>query len=134
METQYTRPNWRIRLAERVRTAHLGIRPATIRCNESGLTTTVFHHDGSVSTTRVKWSEVNGVVAYKRDAYIVDLVCVGFATAEGTMEVNEEMEGWGTLIDALPVYLQGTPNPADWWNGVVHPPFAANPTTLFTSR
>jgi hypothetical protein len=134
METQYTRPDWRTRLAERVRTARFGLRPATIRYNESGLTATVFLRDGSVSIARVKWSEVNGVVAFKRDAYIVDLICMGFTTAEGSVEVNEEMEGWGALTDALPLYLPGTPSPEDWWNGVAQPPFAANPTTLFTSR
>jgi hypothetical protein len=81
----------------------------------------------------VKWSEVNGIVAFKRDLYSVDLICMGFTTAEGSVEVNEEMEGWEALTDALPLYLPGTPSPADWWNGVVQPPFAANPTILFTS-
>lgn len=133
VETQHTRPAWRTRLTERVRTARRGLRPATIRCDQSGLTVTVFHRDGSISTTEVKWSEVNGVIAYKRDLYIVDLACLGFTTAEGAVEVNEEMEGWTKITNALPVYLPGTPGRADWWNTVVQQPFAANPTILFSS-
>jgi hypothetical protein len=134
VETQGTRPNWNTRLTERVRTARHGLRPATIQCDESRLTVTAFHHDGSISKTAVKWQEINRVVVYKRDVYAFDLVCMGFTTAEGTIELNEEMEGWATLVDALPHYLRGTPNRAEWWNKVVQPPFAANPTTLFSSR
>ena len=133
VETHHTRPNWRTRLTERVRTTVRGLRPATIQYNETGLTVTAFHHNGSISTTGVKWQEVNCVV-YKRDLYTIDLVCLGFTTAEGTIEVNEQMEGWATVVDAFPLYLPETPNRADWSNKVVQPPFAANPTTLISSR
>ena len=73
----------------------------------------MFHNDGSISPTGVKWNEVDGVVVYKRDLYGVDLVCTRFTPAEGTVEVNEEMEGWATMTDALPIHLPGPPNRAD---------------------
>jgi hypothetical protein len=133
VETERTRPNWRTRFTARMRTAVRGLRPATIQCDETGLTVTAFHHDGSISITGLKWQEVNGVV-YKRDLYTIELVGVGLTTAQGTIEVNEQMEGWVTVVAALPLYLPGTPNRADWSNKVVQPAFVANPTTLLSSR
>jgi len=133
VETQHTRPKWRTRLTELVRTAVRGLRPAAIQCDETGLTVTAFSRDGSISITGAKWQEVNGVV-YKRDLYTIELVSVGLTTAQGTIEVNGQMEGWPTVVAALPLYLPGTPNRADWWNKVVQPPFVANPTTLLSSR
>jgi hypothetical protein len=133
VETQHTRPKWRTRFAERVRTAIRGLPAATIQCDETGLTVTAFSRDGSISITGAKWQDVNGVV-YKRDLYTIELVSVGFTTAQGTIEVNKRMEGWATVVAALPFYLSGTPNKADWWNKVVQPPFVANPTTLLSSR
>jgi hypothetical protein len=108
--------------------------PSAIQHDQSGLTVTVFDADGSVTTTKVKWQDVNGAVAYKRDCYTVDQIRVGFTTEKGEIVVTEDMEGWEALIDVLPSYLPGTLNRADWWGKVAQPPFATNPTTLFSAR
>jgi hypothetical protein len=73
-------------------------------------------------------------VAYKRDLITIDLICIGFRTPTGTLEINEEMDGWAALTEVLPRYLSGTPIAADWWDKVAHPAFATNATVLFTSR
>jgi hypothetical protein len=52
-----------------------------------------WHTDGSEVKTELRWSEVNGVVAYKRDCFAVDLICMGFATPDGAVESNEGMDG-----------------------------------------
>jgi len=96
------------------------------------MTVTTWYRDGSESKTELKWSEVNGVVAYKRDCLTVDLICMGFTTPDGGVEVNEEMDGWKTLIDAVPCLLLGTTSKEEWWQKVEQPLFAANPTTLFS--
>ena len=75
---------------------------------------------------------MNGVVAYKRDCYTVDLMCMGFTTPDGAVEVNEGMDGWNALIDAIPRLLPGTTSKDKWWDKVAQPPFAANPTTLLS--
>jgi hypothetical protein len=97
-----------------------------------GLTVTVPHGDGSISTVSLVWSEVTGVVVYKRDCYGVDLICAGFVTNVGAIEVNEEMKGWTELMNCLPTHLPGAVSETNWWKAVALPPFAANPTTIFS--
>lgn len=132
MKTDVTRPSWPKRLTARFRAARVGVPRALIRFDGIGMNVTAWHADGSESKTELKWNEVNGVVAYKRDCYTIDLVCMGFATPEGAVEVNEDMDGWAALIDAVPRLLPGTTSKENWWDNVTQPPFAANPTTLFS--
>lgn len=128
MKTEVTRPNWRERLLARFKS---GPRPF-IQFDKTAMTVTACHNDGSVSKTELRWSEVNGVVAYKRDCFAMDLVCMGFTTSDGAIEVNEQMEGWENLIDAVPSLLPGTTSTEEWWEKVTQPPFAPNPTILFS--
>jgi len=90
------------------------------------------HADGSEGKTELKWNQVKGIIAYKRNCYTVDLICMGFATPDGTVELSEEMDGWNALSDAVPRLLPGTASKAEWWHKVAKPPLAANPTTLFS--
>jgi hypothetical protein len=79
-----------------------------------------------------KWAAVARVVAYKRDLYIHDLICVAFEFADGTaFEIHEEMMGWQDLIDSLPRRLKGCAPFEEWWPKVVSPAFETNETTLF---
>ena len=103
-----------------------------VEFDDNGMTATGLAKDGSVKKTQVEWSQVNGVVAFKRDLLTVDLICIGLSTPESSIEVDEEMEGWKELIEALPRLLPGTLNPSEWWDKVAHPAFATNPTVLFS--
>jgi len=96
------------------------------------MTVTVNFSDGSVKQLRLHWKDVNGVVAYKRDLFLYDEICLGFSSPDGGVEVNEQMQGWDTLIKALPSYLAGVPSWDQWWDKVAKPPFATNATTLFS--
>ncbi len=100
---------------------------AEIRCDEAGFAVTL----AGGSATSLKWNAVKTVVAYKRDVYATDLICVGFTTSDGTVEINEEMQGWSQLIEKLPTLLPGTPPLVDWWERVAKPPFASCVTKLF---
>jgi len=128
MKTDVTRPNWHERLMARLK----GIPGPFIQFDQAGLMLTVCHADGSESKTELSWSEVNGIVAYKRDCFAVDLICMGITTPDGAIEVNEEMDGWEALTDAIPTLLPGMTGKKEWWDKVAQPPFAANPTTLFS--
>lgn len=96
------------------------------------MTVRAWHSDGTETITELTWGEVNGVVAYKRDCFAVDLMCVGFTTADGAVEANEQMDGWEALIGQLPSLLPGVTAQNEWWDKVAQPPFAANPMTLFS--
>jgi hypothetical protein len=104
--------------------------PAEIRCDESGFAVT---SGGSVSPgpASLKWNEVKTVLAYKRDLYVTDIICLGFTSPDGTIEVDEEMQGWSQLVEKLPNLLSGTPPLSDWWERVAKPPFASSVTKLF---
>ena len=128
MKTHVTRPSWQERLAARFKSVP---RPY-IHFDQAGMTLTAWHRDGAEGRTELSWSEVNGIVAYKRDCFAVDLICMGFTTPDGAIEVNEEMDGWEALTDAIPTLLPGMTGKKEWWDKVAQPPFAANPTTLFS--
>jgi hypothetical protein len=105
--------------------------PAEIRCDENGFAVTVA---GSVlleGATSLKWSEVKTVLAYKRDAYATDLICLGFTSSDSTIEVDEEMQGWSQMVERLPSLLPDTPPLPDWWERVAKPPFVTCVTKLF---
>ena len=52
-------------------------------------TTTVLENDW-----RVPWQRIRKIQAYKRNCYIVDLICLALDTEDGLQfEVNEEMDG-----------------------------------------
>ncbi len=134
MQIELTNPNWRERIAERWRTVCHGIRKGALSFNDEGLTSTIFQHNGSRRTVQLSWSEVTGVLAYKRDIFTMDLICIALATADGTLEINENMEGWSPLIEVLPKYLPGSKSAAEWWKQVAFPPFLPNSTILLSPR
>jgi hypothetical protein len=81
------------------------------------------------------WSEIVRVVAFKRDLGVVDCICLAFDTADGmTTELNEEMEGWEPLTEALATYLEGSIAPREWFCRVAFPAFAANETVIFERK
>jgi hypothetical protein len=103
--------------------------PLQIRCNETGL---VVSTSGSRQPNEaLSWGEVDTVIAYKRDLYAMDLICLAFGTSEGAIEVHEEMQGWPQLVEQLPSRLADMPPLSDWWERVAKPPFALSATTLY---
>ena len=71
--------------------------------------------ESSQPPATLEWHDVSAVLAYKRDLYSVDLICLGFVTPEGTIEVDEEMQGWSQMLEELPSRLPGVPPVSDWW-------------------
>ena len=123
--------SWLRRLARRLGIPREpGPERTVIRVDSTALTVTDHFPNNVTRVDQATWNEINGVVAYKRDCFAVDLLCIGFATPHGTFETNEGMEGWAELIELLPTYLSGTPKPEEWREKVVQPPFATNATTV----
>ena len=81
---------------------------------------------------RLPWPEVGRVVAYKRDRFAYDCICMFVARADGSgVELNEEMEGWKPFCEALPRVLPGCKSFDDWFQAVAFPAFATNKTELY---
>ena len=100
-----------------------------IRINEDGFEV---RSDKEIERA-VKWERVRLIDAFKRDLFTVDLICLRFyEQGEGLpVEVNEEMDGFGPLVDALPMKFEGFDQA--WWDKVAKPAFATNLTELWTS-
>ena len=105
--------------------------PPSIACSDSGFVVTAFDSKNPEKTVSMPWKDVVSVLAYKRDVFAYDLICLAFSSGEIQVEVHEQMDGWSDLIERLPVVLPGTLAVADWWKRVALPPFATSITTLF---
>jgi len=80
----------------------------------------------------IAWSVVQSVDVYKRDLYVVDLICMAIETTEGqTVELHEGMEGWDKFVAALSGALPGCEAHADWWHSIAVPAFATNAQRIF---
>jgi len=55
-------------------------------------------------------------------------------TKERKFELNEEMNGWDSLVEALPRYLPGFKKSEEWFSDVAFPAFETNLTTLYTKE
>jgi hypothetical protein len=80
----------------------------------------------------VSWRDVIKVEAFKRDLYAVDLICLKFLFEDNTtLEVDEEMEGWDSLVASLSDCLPGSKKFADWFEVVAFPAFKRNLTVVY---
>ena len=86
---------------------------------------------GPDQETRVRWSDVKEIFAFKRDLFSVDLICIGFRVQDdGTFcEIDEMMPGYGGLLAVLPDVFPGFKT--DWSHDVAIPAFATNLATLW---
>ena len=103
-------------------------KPLEIHCDSMGLAVSMPEAQPHVE---LKWDDVNGILAYKRDVFAFDLICLGFVTANETVEGHEQMQGWSQLVEQLPSWLPGVPPLSEWWERVAQPPFGTSRTTLF---
>jgi hypothetical protein len=119
------------RLFEGLQQRKIELLRAVIVIDEHGLTRNTLFSDGSSYSAATKWSEISRIVAFKEDFAAFDLLCMGLTGREGTMVIDEEMEGFDAMIQALPLHLPGAPEVDQWWAAVIHPAFATNFTVLY---
>jgi hypothetical protein len=83
-------------------------------------------------TWGMRWAGVRRAIAFKRDFFTVDCIClVLFDAADTGVELDEEMARWNSLIEALPRHLPGCKAASEWWSAVAFPPFATNETEIY---
>jgi len=103
-----------------------------IHCDETGFL--VLGSESGQSKASLTWNSVETVLAFKRDLFAVDVICLAFGTAEGAIEVHEEMQGWQQLVEQLPSKLPGASPLSEWWEQVAKPPFATCTTTIYRAN
>ena len=77
---------------------------------------TVFTQDQE--PVNVEWALVREIVAFRRDPDGLDLVCLGFrvSTFNEYVEINEEMENYGQIIETMYDKCQGISH--HWWHEI----------------
>ena len=114
-----------------------GVHHGNLSIRDDGLELKQYRLHGSSVTLdscwRICWSEVAKIVAFKRDCYAVDLICIAFELdGSRVAETDEEMEGWQGLLEVLGEQF-GIREEA-WFKKVAVPAFAPNVTTLWTRQ
>ena len=80
---------------------------------------------------RIRWTDVQEIVAYKLDLMAVDCICLGFRTQDEAdyYEVVEEDRGYKELASELERVFPEIRN--DWFQKVAFPAFETNWTTIW---
>ncbi len=88
---------------------------------------------GEGGRATLRWSDVKEIVAFKRDAFAHDLICIAFrvSAAGEWWEIHEEMPGYQEILAALPAAFPGIRT--DWWHAVAFPAFETNATLLWNA-
>ena len=77
------------------------------------------------------WDTVGADDTFKRDLFSGDCICLAFETAEGWIEVNEDMTGWRDFLAMVEFSLPEFPALESWYGKVMLPPFETNHARLW---
>ena len=81
------------------------------------------------------WKEVTRVIAYRRDAYVGDLICLVVELGSlRTVELDETMPGWHEFLAALPCYLTGAKGAEETFVSLVARPHKDEPVLVFAGK
>lgn len=118
--------------ANRTRLGPAGAPAARIVLEEAGLEVVDSTRPAAKLIARLDWADVTRAMAYKRDLFAFDVVCLLFELADGRrIELDEELGGWEQLLEVLPSALPGALDRGRLLHAVVQPPFATNGTVVF---
>ena len=82
--------------------------------------------------TTVKWSEVEIIVAFKRDYFAYDCLCVDFQLSDGIhVEADEQMDNFIELMEEAPKRCNGCVTLDGWYSSIVVPAFETKMTVLY---
>jgi hypothetical protein len=109
---------------------HAAQASATISLHEAGF---VLHAADQPADAgrRFAWQEITSMIAYKRDLFASDLICLAIESNSTAVEIDEEYNGWDAFIKAAEENLPGSVPVETWWPAVAHPAFKTNPTTIY---
>ncbi len=92
------------RLAARVQGKRPG--PPAVSADAAGL---------GIGGDFLAWSEVRRLAAYKRDAYVGDVLCLAIlGPGDRVFEITEASLGWEAAGDAIERFLPGSMAHAEW--------------------
>ena len=88
------------------------------------------HDNGDIV---VAWRDTIRIEVFKRDLFAVDLICLTIILKDDRpLEVDEEMNGWESLVEKLQEYLPGCQTLEVWFPTVAFPAFKTNRTVIYS--
>ncbi len=123
-------------VAERIKSMREGRRDTQyqILCDGSAVRVSWLTMENTQGSVSFSWDTVQAVDTFKRDLFSVDCICLAFETAEGWIEVNEDMKGWRDFLAVVESLLPGFPPLSSWYGKVMLPPFETNHARLWERK
>jgi hypothetical protein len=107
------------------------LQSAAIRTDESLLHRTARFTDGSTGVVEMKWDDVRRVAAFRRDVMTQPMICVAITDASKVVVLDESMEGFPHLVEALAGRLAGAPVAEEWRDSMNRPDQDVNFTFVY---
>lgn len=82
----------------------------------------------------MEWTGIKRVGAFRCDDGAAGLVCIAVTDPANVVILDERMEGWNSLADALAEHLPGIPPVSGWRPRVAQTQASANWTVLFKAQ
>ena len=94
----------------------------------------VYHEDGfdyplKDGQRKIKWADIDALVAYKSDLLTTDEICLDIVWGEWQTTITEQTPGWHQFIEKIKTIFPGIP--PNWDTEITQPPFAENRTILY---
>jgi hypothetical protein len=90
----------------------------------------LFRGESRELVATVRRAEVTEVRTYKLDVFSYDVICLLFASQNGTnVEITEGMRGFEAIFNWIERIFSSVPD--DWYNTVMIPTFATNERVLY---
>ncbi|MBC8355684.1 MAG: hypothetical protein H8E66_27210 [Planctomycetes bacterium] len=88
---------------------------------------------GDHEELEVNWDSIVEIIAFKRDMFGYDVICLCFRVSENDdfIEVAEDFPGHSAFIQELTSRFALAEN---WWNDVAFPAFATNASTIWRAE
>ena len=113
---------------------HVRLRRGVIRTDGLRLQRTAEFTNGSTCTVHIQWSEVRRVAAFRRDVLTQPVICVAISDPANLVVVDECMEGWQSLLDALAQSVAPAPSFTEWRSNIRSDDADSHWTALFQAQ
>ncbi len=81
---------------------------------------------------KIKWADIERLLAYKRDLMTIDEICMDIIFNNGQTTITEETPGWYLFVEKTKLVFPGIPK--NWDTEIAQPPFATNLTILYQRK
>ena len=86
---------------------------------------------GEKGEVQISWNKITKIIAFKRDLYVVDTICLVIEINDIFYEINEEMNGFSDLFGFMEKILSVSPR---WYIDIMTPAFEANMKVIYEKK